>query len=531
MIDFKAKETKIKGSMLTKAAREKKKKAKEEAEASGFYIVNRIEKYNVSSKDPNCSIFDGLCKTSKSLYNCIWWRCLQAYKAHEKLPSFISLDELCKSGEVDYLTQHYRALPQQVAQQVIARATTDWSNYFKALKAFKLNPSSFQGRPKHPGCKRRRFQIIIPQSFTAVDGFLSFLKTQNVNPILLWGKHPADKIKQIQINPQATSYQVIVTYEMLIRKEPINDLEDKLRRILGVDLGTNNLLACANNAGLTPFVISGRMMKSLNRFYNKATADAKNLLPHYFTQDGTKKRRGTSKKMSLQWEKRDRQLQDYLHKMSKFLVDYCLYHNLDTLVIGYNQGWKQDVNLGTKNNQNFVYLPLRRFVDILKYKCGDAGIIFRETNESYTSKCSFLDNEPLQHQEKYLGRRIKRGLFRSAQGHLLNADINGALNIIRKVFPNAFESFDGKWDRGCGLHPVKLSGLSRLTSPLALVLQIPGNRRKRRAVSFEANASRTGCHLGPLRGTALTKMEMRDLTKLQILMAKPLKIVNSFVCL
>ena len=515
--------------MLTKAARETKKKAKEEADAAGFYYANRIEKYNLSSKDPNHSIFDGLCETSKSLYNCIWWRCLQAWKAHEKLPSYGAFDALCKSGEVDYLTKHYQDLPQQVAQQVIIRATTDWSNYFKALKAFKLNPSSFQGRPKHPGCKRQRFQIVIPQSFTASDGFLFFLTKKEIKPIQLWGKHPADKIKQIQINPQATSYQVVVTYQMLIRKEPINDLGDTLKRILGVDLGTNNLLACANNVGLTPFVISGRTMKSLNRFYNKATADAKNLLPRYFTPDGTKKCRGTSKKMRLQWEKRDRQLQDYLHKMSKFLVDYCLYHNLDTLVIGYNQGWKQDVNLGSKNNQNFVYLPFRRFVDILKYKCADAGIIFRETNESYTSKCSFLDNEPLQHQEKYLGRRIKRGLFRSSQGYILNADINGALNIIRKVFPNAFDSFAGKWDRGCGLHPVKLSGLSRLTSPLALFLQIPGNRRKRRAVSSEVDASRTGCHLGPLRGTALTKMEMKDLIKLPILMAKPLKIVNSFI--
>ena len=516
--------------MLTKAARENKKKAKEEADAAGFYIVNRIENYNVSSKDPNCLVFDGLCETAKSLYNCIWWRCLQAWEAHEKLPSFGSLDALCKSGEVDYLTKHYRDLPQQVAQQVIIRATTDWSNYFKSLKDYGLNPANYPALPRHPGYKNQRCQIIIPQSFTASDGFLSFLKAKKVNPIQLWGKYPADKIKQIQINPQATSYQVIVTYQMLIRKEPVNDLEDKLRRILGVDEGVNNFVACANNVGLTPFVISGREMKALNRLYNKATANAKDLLPYYYTQDGTKKRKGTSKKIRLQGEKRYRRLQDYLHKIAKFLVGYCLYHQLDTLVIGYNQGWKQDINLGSKNNQNFVYLPFRRFVDILKYKCADAGIIFRETNESYTSKCSFLDNEPLQHQEKYLGRRIKRGLFRSAKGHILNADINGALNIIRKVFPNAFGLSDGKWDRGCGLHPVKLSGLSRLTSPLALLLQIPGKRRKRRAAS-----SATGCHLGPLRGTALTKMEMKDLTKIKtILMAKvsalkPLKLVNNLV--
>ena len=109
--------------MLTKAAREAKENTKKAADASGCYIASRIEKYNVTSKDPNLPIFDELCETSKSLYNCIWWRCLQAWEAHQKLPSYVSLDALCKSGEVDYLTHHYLAL---LAQQVIIRATTDW---------------------------------------------------------------------------------------------------------------------------------------------------------------------------------------------------------------------------------------------------------------------------------------------------------------------------------------------------------------------------------------------------------------------
>lgn len=487
--------------MLTKVAREAKKRLLEELDSKGFLLASRIEKYTVRAKDPNFEKFDGLCDTSRKLYNCINWRCRQAWNEGQDLPNYTTLDSLCKSGEVDYLTEHYRAMPAQVSQQVIIKCLGDWANYFKALRSYGQDSSKFLGKPNPPGYKKRRFQITIPQAFSVTGkvsiedtypkNMLSFLKRKGVKPIQLSGKHPSDNIKQIQINPKATTYQVVVIYEMKIRKEPINDLDGSLRRILGIDLGVNNFVAGANNVGLRPFLISGRSIKSINQHYNKAVAQAKKLLPYYTTSDGEQKQSKTSKKIQLLSEQRRLVIDDYFHKITRFLVDYCLENQLDTLVIGYNPLWKQNVSIGKRNNQNFVYIPFRRFIDMLKYKCLDAGIIFKEVTEEYTSKCSFLDKEPLCHHVNYMGRRVKRGMFKSSKGYLINADINGALNILRKVFPTAFDLFEDLRDSGCGLHPVKLSGISRLTMLL----------------KDNSNVDRK----------ILTKMEIKDRRKLEVL--------------
>lgn len=448
--------------MLTKEAREKKKRKKEEAEKANREIVNRIEKYNIGSTNPNFLVIDSLCETAKSLYNCVNWQCRNAYKANEKIPSYIELEKLASSGTIDYLTNHFRDLPIQTAQQVISQVTTDWSNYFKALKEYRIAPTKFLGKPNPPGYKYKRTGIVIPQAFSVKSEYISFLKRNGFKPIKLFGKYSSDKIKSVRIVPHATNYQVIVTYEIEIQKGDLNVIEDKLRRILGIDMGVNNFVACANNVGLRPFIISGRYIKSINQLYNKAIAKVKEKLP-YFKAKKKWKQQKTSKKIKILSDKRSRILDDLLHKISTFLVNYCLHYRIDTIVIGHNSLWKQESNIGKRNNQNFVYIPFSKFLEKLKYKCKSARIQYVEITEEYTSKCSFLDNEPLCHQDKYLGKRIVRGLFSSSTGRIINADINGALNMIRKVFPNAFYFIDGKRDRGCGLDPVKLYGISRLT--------------------------------------------------------------------
>jgi putative transposase len=148
-------------------------------------------------------------------------------------------------------------------------------------------------------------------------------------------------------------------------------------------------------------------------------------------------------------------MNDQMHKASRYVVNWCVDHGIDTLVVGKNDGWKQDIGMGKRNNQNFVSIPFESLLEKLAYKCEDAGIRFVETEESYTSKCSFLDGETMEHHNHYVGKRVKRGLFRSATGIKINADVNGSYNIIRKAFPEAMQL--AKADRGCALHPVRIT--------------------------------------------------------------------------
>ena len=131
--------------------------------------------------------------------------------------------------------------------------------------------------------------------------------------------------------------------------------------------------------------------------------------------------------------KRNNKVKDYLHKASKKIIDICIEDNITTLVVGQNDGWKQEVNIGKRNNQNFVYIPFDNFISMLKYKSERQGLRFIVINESHTSKCSSYDLEKVCHHDNYVGKRVKRGLFKTREGILLNADINGSYNIMRKV--------------------------------------------------------------------------------------------------
>jgi putative transposase len=170
-------------------------------------------------------------------------------------------------------------------------------------------------------------------------------------------------------------------------------------------------------------------LKDTNQFYNKRLAHLKSQLPHP---------QRSSHRIRRLTQRRNRRIDDYLHGASKHIIDHLSAKGIGKLVIGKNDGWKSEVTLGKRNNQNFVQIPHARFIQMLAYKAQLVGIEVSLTEESYTSKCSFLDQEDLCHQASYLGKRVKRGLFRSKSGQTINADINASANIIRKVFPNAF---------------------------------------------------------------------------------------------
>jgi IS605 OrfB family transposase len=247
-------------------------------------------------------------------------------------------------------------------------------------------------------------------------------------------------IDQVRIVPHASHYTVEVIYE-----RPVTPAEVDPSRVAAVDIGLNNLAAVTfNQPGIAPFLVNGRPLKAINQWYNKRRARLQAKLPQGVY---------ASHQLDTLTDKRARQMTDYLHVASRRIVDRLVKHRIGTLVVGKNDGWKQVIELGKRTNQNFVFVPHTRFVEMLQYKAELVGIQVVVSEESYTSKCSFLDLEPIGKQEVYAGMRVKRGLFQAAEGRRLNADINGAFNILRKVVPNAF----GNGIAGVVVHPTRIA--------------------------------------------------------------------------
>ena len=212
----------------------------------------------------------------------------------------------------------------------------------------------------------------------------------------------------------------------------------------------NNLATLTSDKpGFVPRVVNGRPVKSINQFYNKRRVELQSRLGDAHT----------SQRLERSTTKRTRRIDWYLHTASRRLIDLLVAEGIGTLCIGQNPRWKQHTHLGRRTNQNFVGVPHARFIAMLTYKAELVGIRVRLTEESYNSRASFLDGDPLpiyhptQPAPAFSGRRVKRGLYRAADGRHLNADVNGAYNIIRKVAPDAFV----QGSRGCVVHPVRLA--------------------------------------------------------------------------
>jgi putative transposase len=234
-----------------------------------------------------------------------------------------------------------------------------------------------------------------------------------------------------------------MVYEFDVPENP--NLDKNL--IAGIDIGVNNLAALTSNKiGFKPRLVNGRPLKANNQYYNKKKAALQSNLARIDSRknprkpDDTNGKRFSSHEIVRMGVQRERRIENYLHTASSRIVKWLVKEKIGVLVIGHNQDWKQESNMGDKSNQNFVSIPFHKFIAQLTYKARLNGIEVIQTEESYTSKCSFLDEEKLARHTEYAGRRVKRGLFRASDGRLINADLNGSYNVIRKVFPNAFRS-------------------------------------------------------------------------------------------
>ena len=220
---------------------------------------------------------------------------------------------------------------------------------------------------------------------------------------------------------------------------------------LSIDLGLNNLMTCYDTKNNKSFIVNGKPAKSINQYYNKKKITLQNNLIKNHNKY-------TSNRLNNLTLKRNNKISDYLHKSSRFIVNYCVENQISNIIVGYNKEWKQEINIGKKNNQNFVQIPHKNLINMLEYKSKLEGINFIQNEESYTSKCSALDLESLNKHDNYMGKRVKRGLFVSSNGIKINADLNGALNILRKVVPDkGKETIQTQRYRGQAIWPLKVN--------------------------------------------------------------------------
>ena len=388
-----------------------------------------VEQHVINKRDPRYSVIDAAAFASKNLYNAANYELRQAFIHEGRFLPYNQLDKLMQPHEA------YKALPAKVAQWVLKGLVNNWKSFLEALKAYHEDPSKFTGRPCLPKYKHKtEGRNLLVYTIQAISR--KALKSGLIQPsqleIEIATRH-AESVDQVRLIPRKGYYVVEVIYEQAVKQAPVNPAY-----YAGIDLGIGNLATLTSNKpGFVPVVVNGRPVKSTNQFYNKRRAELQHKLG----------RTGTTARMEQLTNKRNRRIDHYLHTASRFIIDLLVREGIGILVIGKNDGWKQEIEMGKRNNQNFVQIPHARFIHMLRYKAELVGITVLVTEESYTSKASFLDRDPLpvhkpgdDTQYAFSGKRIERGLYRASNGRYINADVNGAYNIIRKVAPDAFGS-------------------------------------------------------------------------------------------
>lgn len=313
-----------------------------------------------------------------------------------------------------------------IKQQIIKQVSKSWLSWIKSNISYKKDNKNFNNRPKIPSYlyKRKKYNIIYIDSSrfrkknyenNSFDIPCSDYKIYVPKQIRL------KDVKQVTIQKYYNKTKINIIYE---DREVIKNKYD-INSSIGVDLGVNNLCAITSNDKTFSYVINGRPLKSINQYYNKKLSEIKSNL--------YKCNKKISKNIQRLTMKRNNKINHYLHCSSKRLIKFCIDNGVEIIIIGHNKNWKQNSNIGTKNNQNFNQIPFNTFINQLIYKSTkytDLSVILVE--ESYTSKTDHLVVEDMCHKDNYLGKRIKRGLFKSSSGIVLNADINGAIGILRK---------------------------------------------------------------------------------------------------
>ena len=398
-----------------------------------------VEQHIIKSNNVLYKELDNLCFLSKNLYNQALYRIRQQFFEDKSFKNYYEDNrELHDENQVDY-----RALPANTSQETLKLVNQNYSSFFKSLqKGIKS--------ARIPGYldKTKGRQIVVYNHMTLPSGLLEkgIIKFPKSN---IQFRTKQKKINQVRIVPKNNYIILEVIYEASI-KELLKDN----KRYMSIDLGIDNLASCSSNVSKS-FIINGKPVKSINQFYNKKKAKLQSELE-------LKNKKKSGKQIQNLTLKRNNKIKDYFHKASRYIVNQLVSQSVNTLIIGKNDGWKQETNIGNVNNQNFVNIPHQMFINQLKYKCQLEGINVIEQEESYTSKVSFFDNDFIPTYQvnddlfKSSGKRVKRGFFRTSSGLVLNADINGSLNIMRKYLNEVCDDLISPANRGLVMNPVKI---------------------------------------------------------------------------
>ncbi|MEZ7724149.1 transposase [Fusobacterium sp. 27098_8_59] len=368
-----------------------------------------------------------LCHIAKNLKNQAIYNVRQHYFKNKKYLSYNENYKMLKNSE------NYKKLNSNMAQQILKEVDESFKSFFALLKLAKNG--QYNGKIKLPNyLDKDGFTTLVIGFVRLKDDMLivpysnSFKKTHQEVKVKLPSVLKDKKIKEIRIIPKQHSryFEIQYIYEV---KEVQRELNKE--NVLGIDLGIDNLCTCVTNTGAS-FIIDGRKLKSINQYYNKINAKLQSI------KDKQKIERTTLRQKRIT-RKRNNRINDYLSKAARTIVNYCLNNDIGNLVLGYNEDFQRNSNIGSINNQNFVNIPYGKLRDKLIYLCKLYGIEFKLQEESYTSKASFFDGDEIpiydkENPQEYIfsGKRIKRGLYQTSTGKLINADCNGALNILRK---------------------------------------------------------------------------------------------------
>ena len=385
----------------------------------------------VKKGSPLYQEIDNLCFKSKNLFNATLYSERQSYFNTGKFKYYNQVNK----DFTDKNQPDYRALPAKVSKHTQMKVD-------QAIKSFlALKKSSNNSRHKFPKYLKKDGRFVVEYERGALsfkkEGFIKLSKTNIYIPTKL----DRSVIQQVRLVPRTGYYLIEVLYRKQIPEQKRQRLTNQTR-FASIDLGLNNLATVTSNV-FKPLIINGKPIKSINQYYNKNLKKKQKLLPlNQYTSDKIRK---------LNF-KREMKLNDYLHKSAKFLVNYLVSQTINVLVIGTNKGWKQNINIGKRNNQNFVGIPFYKFKQILTYLCEENDIEVHEQEESYTSQASFLDGDFIptfvsgsKTKHTFSGDRMYRGLYKTKNKKLINADVNGSLNILKK-FINKNATIKFQWD-------------------------------------------------------------------------------------
>ena len=376
-----------------------------------------------------------MCQYSNNLYNVALYNVRQYYFQEKKYLRYEENYHTCKENE------NYGLLQAGVAQQTLKVADRSFKSFFQLIKKAKAGDYPFQDiKMPHYREKGGLFNLILSTNAISIkDGYLtipmsrSFAKLHEGRkikipfPARLIGK----TIKEVRICPiyQGRYFKIQYCYLQEIEKQDTNP-----ENVLAIDIGLENLAACVTSTG-TSFLMDGRKLKSINQYWNKQNAHFQAIA----AKQGTKKTR----RIHALAQKRNNRIQDTIRKTARYIINYCLAHQIGTVVCGYNPDFKRSMNLGRKNNQQFTQIPFGNLCEALRNLCERYGMTYVEQEESYTSKasCLDLDDIPVYDPEhpypmEFSGKRVQRGLYQCADGRMINADLNGAANILRKSKQN-----------------------------------------------------------------------------------------------